>query len=1013
MGRELDGIKGITFAGIVRPYIMMKRIIIILCCLLAASTARAQFIPGSLFERNQGSVIVKALETGTDKPIPYASAYLTAKNDTLITNFTLTDTTGRARIEKVTRGTYILTIEMLGYRTYNKECYFSFDWDRDSVDLGIVHMSEDAEMLDAAHVSAIGNPIEIKQDTIIFNASSFIMGENSMLEDLLKRMPGMEVSKDGTVKYNGQAIDKITVGGKTFFFDDPKMALKNLPAKVVDKVKVIDKASDSEQFTGVATDREKVMDLEFKQEFQKGWFGNATAGAGTTVAGDRKDEMIDNRGFLYTGNVMASGYNDKDQITLVGGAYNAPISGDDGIVAFVVRDGDEETRTVIGGGLGGGIQTYGQAGANYNTTRIKGLESTAAANYNHSFNDSRGRSERTTFVRGGSDIFTGTESKSFVTNDNVKLNIELKNTDRKKFLFDFSPTFRYAGGKTEGYNDNKSVQVEGGQRLNQASSSNYAESRQFSHNANFSFGIKELGGNKRRSVTLGGYYSLTDYDAGSREFSQTFLQATSDPITRDLFYVTDNRNYSGQFRLSYNEPIAERWILSVDLGSYVSWRNNVKDAFDRTAGTPGFDASVSDRNDYTRKNDYYSTSTKNKYVYFNETVQVQYRKDQTSIQLGAQMQETLNETRAKSLGRETETGIGEWLLDWNPYFNIRWMKKQNSFAFIYNGRSSRPSAARQMPVLDIAVPTRLQMGNIYLKPSYSHSAVGSIYLNNPQKQHNLNLYLTSSLIQRQTVTASWFDDDGIQYSVPVNSAKPAVSVSVFLNGRIALTPDKKLSLRTGFSATDSRSISYQNTRRLEGLDVETFDYSRFMEGFWGDESGSRFYSGQSGFSESVTNSLSLSPDVGLSYRGESLTVSLFASTNYRSAHYSLDSSADTRTWSNNVYFEGAWSSKNGWELSTEVEYNFFKGFPAGYNEPYLLWNFGVNRSIKQFTIGFYANDILNSTRSTRHITTDNYIEDSMYNQLGRHFFITFKWNFGKLNATQSQKANRAAMNMMF
>ena len=381
--------------------------------------------------------------------------------------------------------------------------------------------------------------------------------------------------------------------------------------------------------------------------------------------------------------------------------------------------------------------------------------------------------------------------------------------------------------------------------------------------------------------------------------------------------------------------------------------------------------------------------------------------------MGAQLQETLNETRAKSLGKETETGLGEWLFDWNPYFNIRWMKKQNSFAFIYNGRSSRPSAARQMPVLDIAVPTRLQMGNIYLKPSYSHSAVGSIYLNNPQKQHNLNLYLTSSLIQRQTVTASWFDDDGIQYSVPVNSAKPAVSVSVFLNGRIALTPDKKLSLRTGFSATDSRSISYQNTRRLEGLDVETFDYSRFMEGFWGDESGSRFYSGQSGFSESVTNSLSLSPDVGLSYRGESLTVSLFASTNYRSAHYSLDSSADTRTWSNNVYFEGAWSSKNGWELSTEVEYNFFKGFPAGYNEPYLLWNFGVNRSIKQFTIGFYANDILNSTRSTRHITTDNYIEDSMYNQLGRHFFITFKWNFGKLNATQSQKANRAAMNMMF
>ena len=994
----------------------MKRFFAILLCLIAAVSARAQFIPGGLFERNQGSVLVKVLEEKTEAPVPYASAYLTAKNDTLITNFALTDTSGVARITKVTRGTYVLTVEMLGYKTYNKEHYFSFDWSRDSVDLGVIRLAEDAQLLDAAHVTAIGNPIEIRQDTIIFNASSFQVGQNQMLEDLLKRMPGMEVSKDGTVKYNGETIQKITVGGKTFFFDDPKMALKNLPAKVVDKVKVIDKVSDAEQFTGVATDREKVMDLEFKQEFQKGWFGNATVGAGTTVAGDRKDEMVDDRGFLYTGNVMASGYNDKDQITLVGGAYNAPISDETGVIVFRNID-EEDSRVILGGGiagsLGGGIQTYGQAGANYNTTRIKGLESTAAANYNHSFNDSRGRSKRTTFVSGGSDIFTGTESKNFVTNDNVKLNFELKNTDRKKYLFDFSPTFRYAGGKTEGYNDNESVQVEGGQRLNQASSSNYAESRQFSHNANFSFGIKELGGNKRRSITLGGYYSLTDYDAGSREFSQTYLQATPDPITRDLFYVTDNRNYSGQFRLSYNEPLAERWILSVDLGSYGSWRNNGKDAFDRTAGTPGFDASVIDKGNYTRKNDYYSTSTKNKYIYFNETVQFQYRKDQTSIQLGAQMQETLNETSARSLGRDTETGIGEWLLDWNPYLNFRWMKKQNSFTFSYNGRSSRPSAARQMPVLDIAVPTRLQMGNIYLKPSYSHSANGSIYLNNPQKQRNLNLYLTSSLIQRQTVTASWFDDDGIQYSIPVNSAKPAVSVSAFLSGRIALTKDKKLSLQTGFSATDSRSISYQNTRRLDGLDVETFNYNRFMEDFWGDSSGSRFFSGQSGFSESVTNSLSLAPNVGLSYRGETITASLHGSTNYRSAHYSLDSAADTKTWSSSVYFDGDWSSKNGWELSTEVEYNFFKGFPSGYNEPYLLWNFGVNRSIKQFSIGFYVNDILNSTRTTRHITTDNYIEDSMYNQLGRHFFITFKWNFGKLNATQSQKASRAAMNMMF
>ena len=991
----------------------VRHFIVLLLLGLSVFQARAQFIPSGLFQTNQGTVIVKVLEEKTQAPVPYASAYLTAKNDTLITNFSLTDTAGVARITKVTRGTYVLTVEMLGYKTYNKEHYFSYDWERDSVDLGTIFLAEDAEMLDAAHVTAIGNPIEIRQDTIIFNAASFQMGQNQMLEDLLKRMPGMEVTKDGTVKYNGETIQKITVGGKTFFFDDPKMALKNLPAKVVDKVKVIDKVSDSEQFTGVATDREKVMDLEFKQEFQKGWFGNASAGAGTTLAGDRKDEMVDNRGFLYTGNTMVSGYNDKDQLVLVGGAYNAPISDSDGISFRIMSDDDDMASLFFTGALSGGIQTYRQLGANYNTTRIKGMESTAAASYNHSFNDSRNRSERTTFVSGGSDIFTGTESKNFVTGDNAKVNLELKNTDRKRFLVSFSPTFRYAGGKTEGYNENESYRKDDGLRLNKASSSKYAETRTFAHNATFSFGIKELGGNKARNLTLSGSYALTDNDSDSREYSQTFLQDPVYPTTRDLFYVADNRSYSGNVQLSYAEPLAERWTLSVIVNSYGSWRNNGKDAYNRTAGEAGFNPSVIDKKDYTQHKDYYSSFTKNTYVYFNESLQFQYKKDQTSLQLGAQMQETLNETRARSLGIETETGLGEWLLDWNPYLNFRWIKQQNRFSVFYSGRSTRPSYARQQPVLDISVPTRIQAGNIYLRPSYGHNLSGSVYLNDPMQQRNIYLYLNSSLNQRQMVTASWFDDNGIQYSVPVNSGKPALAASIYSGVTWPLTKDKKLKMDVQLSTSDSRAISYQNTRKLSGLDVETFDYAQFMAGFWGDERGDRFYSGQSGFSESVTNSFMLSPGLGFQYRNDFLTVELSGSTQYRNTHYSLDSAADTKTWSSDIWFWTEATAPHDWEFETGLEYNFFHGFPADYNEPYLMWDFSVTKNIKQFAIGFHASDILNQVRTTRHITTDNYVEDAMYNQLGRHFFITLKWNFGKLNAAQSQKASRAAINMMF
>ena len=267
--------------------------------------------------------------------------------------------------------------------------------------------------------------------------------------------------------------------------------------------------------------------------------------------------------------------------------------------------------------------------------------------------------------------------------------------------------------------------------------------------------------------------------------------------------------------------------------------------------------------------------------------------------------------------------------------------------------------------------------------------------------------------QRQMVTASWFDDDGIQYSIPVNSAKPALTASLYSGAQIPLTKNKKLKLSAGLSLSDSRAVSYQNTRRIEGLDVDSFDYARFMESFWGDDSGNLFYSGKSGFSESITNSLSLSPRLGLDYRGDAVTVSLDGGTTFQSAHYSLDSKADTRTWSSSVSLDLEWETRHGWELMNFMTYRFYHGFPEGYNLPYLMWEFSITKNIKQFSIGFHVSDILNSTRNTRHITTENYIEDSMYNQLGRHFFITLKWNFGKLNAAQSRKANQAAMNMMF
>ena len=184
-------------------------------------------------------------------------------------------------------------------------------------DLGTVKLEENPEYIDAASITAIGNPIIVKKDTLEYNAAAFRVGSNDMLEDLLKKMPGMEVGADGTVKVNGEPVDKITVGGKTFFFNDPSMAVKNLPAKIVDKIRVIDKQKDEAAFSGVATnaDKEKVMDVLLKEEYKEGWFGNAKVLGGASF-GDKSDNTLGGQpDALFNTNAMLSGYNESDQLT--------------------------------------------------------------------------------------------------------------------------------------------------------------------------------------------------------------------------------------------------------------------------------------------------------------------------------------------------------------------------------------------------------------------------------------------------------------------------------------------------------------------------------------------------------------------------------------------------------------------------------------------------------------------------------------------------------------------------
>ena len=189
---------------------MRKKLFITAILSLLSLTAHAQvyILNDNVFQKRMSEIKASVLDSLTNEPVGFASVYVIPSKDTTITNFTLTDAKGEAKLEEVPFGSYVFHVEMMGYKPFVRERYFR----EDKVDMGTIRLQPDEQFLQAALVSDVGNPIVVKQDTVEFNASSFRVGANAMLRDLLQRMPGMEITDDGKVKFNGEEIDKLTVG---------------------------------------------------------------------------------------------------------------------------------------------------------------------------------------------------------------------------------------------------------------------------------------------------------------------------------------------------------------------------------------------------------------------------------------------------------------------------------------------------------------------------------------------------------------------------------------------------------------------------------------------------------------------------------------------------------------------------------------------------------------------------------------------------------------------------------
>ena len=261
-----------------------------------------------------------------------------AGTDTVYVNGAATEEDGSFRLGGLKAGNYLARATFIGYNDTDKN--FTLRSGTTTTDLGKITMRSDGITLQAVAINAVAAKVQMVNDTVMFNSSAIKLPEGSSVEDLIRKLPGVQITSDGDITVNGKSVSKILVNGKEFFNDDKSVALTQLTAEMIEKVKAYDKQSDLARQTGIDDgEEETVLDLQVQKGMAKGWFGNISVGGGAPLEKEGFDVAA-----LYQVNASLNRFDEDKQFTVMGSASQS--SGGMG------RGGMGMMR--MGGGIGGG-----------------------------------------------------------------------------------------------------------------------------------------------------------------------------------------------------------------------------------------------------------------------------------------------------------------------------------------------------------------------------------------------------------------------------------------------------------------------------------------------------------------------------------------------------------------------------------------------------------------------------------------------------------------------------------
>lgn len=947
----------------------------------------------SAYAQNSFSLSLKLIDEKTGEPVGFATASLTVKGEKTASKYVLTDSEGSASISKVKKGTYILKAELMGYKPYEQEITVD-----KTADLGTIKMKEDVEVLDAASVSAVGNPIIVKKDTIEYTASSFKTSDNDMLEDLLKKLPGVEVNSDGSITANGETIKKITIDGKTFFLDDPQLASKNLPAKMIEKVKVVERKSDQARFTGIDDGQEEtIIDLSVYKGMMNGWFGNIMAGGGHDAPEKgyyNSEHKFMDEGWRYQGAGIVGNFRENSQISIILNANNTNNRGFNDLAGGMMRG----MRGGMGrGGFGGGngITSSWMGGLNGAWDLFDGnMELSGNYLYNGSDSFVEEESKKITYMQDNSRLVNDNSGTSTTGTYGHRFGVRLDHEFNENTSVLFEPQFNFGGGSFNEYSKFSSYTIAADEAEKKFTNQGYNTS--YGSNENWSASgrllLRQRLGKDGRTISFNASYSFSDNDMLS--YNQSLTKALNpegimsiDPVNQK--YVQNSKNSSLSGRLVYTEPLTKH--LFMEANYQYSWNKSTsrKNAFNSgNINDPVDDVDVpliyQDKGE--TPDDLYSNSIINEYVNQRAGVSLTWQTEKLNAQIGASANPT--NTYNKTNGKEYDS----FVVNWSPTARVRYrFSDYTNLMLNYNGRSSQPSTSQLMPVPDNTNPLNISLGNPHLKPYFNHNIRASFGYTNMQSFTSVNVNLSGGIVQDAITNAQWYDQAGVQYSIPVNGPGTGnANASIMVNTPLGKSDFSIMSMT---NARYSQSTSYVGTGSLDSgkyYDAEkvSFDYDQFHKDFpdLGDTPA---------FVENRIQTVGIMQSLRLTYRNDFVELVAGGRTNMSKSFYTINAVNKNTTWSNNASFEMNWTLPFGMNLISDLNYRWYNGY-ATPQEPEFIWNAEITQLFfdNKCTLAIRAYDLLSQAKNLFVTDASNYHQETRNNTLGRYVVISFTYRFG-------------------